>query len=183
MSEHDTENPANPLTPSLSDIVTGLESQVGDILGELDHIAQTSKDSDRVRALSAKLRHLEMKRHHVETLHRDSMFRESVAIAIHKLGDNLDLLLKEQREHRHAPGHVVTRFSGMGIKAEVSGKEDDPHYVELSDLIGKLSSAITNLKEKVVTTDLEEMQKGQAHDRALRQQHMDQATGATESCD
>jgi uncharacterized membrane-anchored protein YjiN (DUF445 family) len=159
--------------PTLANIVTNLENQMGDILGELDTIAKESKTSDRIRALGAKLRHLEMRRHHMETLRYDSMFKETIAMALNTISEDLHKLIQQQSELQVAPGHVVTRFKGMGLQIEASGREDDPHYQALADHIAKISKAITSLKQAIVDHDMAEQTKDREHHRSSQSESSD----------
>ncbi len=133
-----------------------IECQIGDILGELDHIAKDSTPRNRIRALATKLRHLEWHRHHTEQVQQEEHYKEQLYVEVRDIADGITLWTKQQREIQHAPGHAVTRFSGMGIKIEASGPEDDQHYQQIVNTIKQISTTISNLKEQVVRSDIAE---------------------------
>jgi len=102
-----------------------LESQIADVLGELDAVAQEAEPENRIRALSAKLRHLELRRHHGALLRQEGHVRGEMLAAMNKIADNLNTVV----ESRFAPpDKTVMEARAMGVHLRMVGDKDDPQF-------------------------------------------------------
>ncbi len=131
-------------------------SQMADIMGELDGIAKESGPENRIRALSTKLRHLENRRHHEESLVVEGVHRDRMLASMETISETCNLWLREQKKVQPHPGHTSVSFRAMGINVQASGKEDDPLFQKIANTIEQISVEVTKLRETAVIQNMEE---------------------------
>lgn len=147
------------------------ETQIADILGAIDGIsAAAGLDRDpeiRLQALSIKLRHFEMERHHLALIELEEEARHRTVAALETMSEGVELWLKQQREISVAPGHAVRSLRGMGIKIEASGAEDSPLFQKVSQVIESLSVDMANQRKAQIDRELDEYERDREHDRQM----------------
>lgn len=155
---------------ALNNEMMNLESQMSDILGELDNTIKDAKPTDRIRALGTKLRYLEIRRHHQAQLAVANNTRQQILGTLETAQEAFDVWLRQQKEIHHAPGHMVTRLRAMGLHIEASGPEDDPNYQRIAKTIEAISVDMGKLKAEIVHREMTEQEQHAAHERKMREE-------------
>lgn len=142
-------------------------SQMADVLGELDAAAKTAETPEiRIQALSQKLRHLELRRHHVAQVAQEEQVRSRMANDLECVVQDLSAWLKYQREDSHNPDHTVVKFRGMGLQVEARGKEDDPLFQRFAATIEEISKDVRDLRTNILEREHSEIERDNEHVRA-----------------
>lgn len=171
MSEKTTEK-ANE--KDVEDKIQHIESQIADAMGMLDaiisHPQGDSVDQTLISALNTKLRHLEMKRHHLASQESQEEVYHHMLQAIGDAGEAFDAILKQYRRIERNPNHVHVSFGGMGLRIEASGREDDPLFQQVATTIKSIGEQMSSLKETTIKSQLEEERLEREHVRDLQNQ-------------
>lgn len=130
-----------------------LDTQIADTLGELDSYARDKHSPEtRVRALSAKLRHLEMRRHHEAALRQEGHVRGEMLSAMNSIAENLNAVV----ESRFAPSDkTVLETRAMGVHLRAVGDKDDPLFIKVTEALNDITAMLADHRLKVSAQQLE----------------------------
>lgn len=124
-----------------------LQGQTADVMGALDAVIRTAETPEvKVQALGQKLRHLELRRHHVAQVAQEERIRTQMAWTLDGAVQDFNEWLKSQRENAHNPDHTLIKFRGMGLQIQASGREDDPLFQKLALTIEEISKDIKDAR-------------------------------------
>ncbi len=130
-----------------------LDSQIADTLGELDSYARDKHSPEtRVRALSAKLRHLELRRHHEAGLVQEGHVRGEMLTSLLGIAENLNTVV----ESRFAPSDkTVLETRAMGVHLRAVGDKDDPLFIKVTEAFSEVTAMLADHRVKVSIKQLE----------------------------
>jgi len=146
-----------------------IESQIADTLGELDRYSADAHSPDtRVKALSARLRHLEQRRLNCLRIEHEKSSRDRMNDALEAI--TKDLRVAVERFHE-TPDKTVFETRAMGASFRLVGDKDDPNFQRLQKVAEEMAAQLTATRIEVVARDADEDAKDREHHRDMERNH------------
>lgn len=145
-----------------------IESQIADTLGELDrYSADTHSPDTRVKALSARLRHLEQRRHHQAALTQEGHVRGEMLSAVNDIAKDLRVVVERYHE---TPDKTVFETRAMGTTFRLVGDKDDPNFQHLLKMAEEAGAALAAARVEAIKHDSTEDAKDREHQRDMERE-------------
>lgn len=143
-----------------------IDAQIADTIGLLDRFHDTAdSDSDRIRALSAKLRYLEQRRYHGRLSVQTDERQQVMETHLRDIADGLKALLAR---HEEPPNHTVMETRALGVKLRLVGRNGDPLLDEVARALVPTIEGLAAQQCQRVKDDTEQENLDRAVDRKLR---------------
>lgn len=143
--------------PESSPDLTSLESNIGDLIGQLHVLAKEQDDPEvRMKGLSHIAKVQEIRRHHMQREHDGRVAAKMQSEGVSALADKLEGALKLWEERSAPADKDVVRYRGMGIRLDLVGKRGDAGFDAMERMAKVMAENHGSLKNLLVTQDARE---------------------------